>query len=225
MSASRIADMPLDEQPRERLTRHGVATLSDSELMALVIASGSRGRSALDVARGIVGDGLPSLARREWSAYTRASGVGKTTAAKIVAAFELGRRAAGRELATTDPVRQTEPLARSLLARYSHHVQERLGAVYLDGRHRIIREREIYVGTLNSANVSTRDVLRYAFDDHAAGIIVFHNHPSGDPEPSAQDLAFTCTLVAAGKVLGIDVIDHLILGSNRYVSLKQRGMM
>jgi DNA repair protein RadC len=97
--------------------------------------------------------------------------------------------------------------------------------VYLDAKNRIIREREIYVGTVNSASVSTRDVLRHALDDHASGVIVFHNHPSGDPAPSAEDLLFTRKLVEAGKVLGVDILDHLVLGMNRYISLKQRGVM
>lgn len=118
-----------------------------------------------------------------------------------------------------------DTLAKALIATYGHHVQERLGAIYLDAKHRVSRQRELYVGTLNSAIVGTRDVLRYALDDHAASIIVFHNHPSADPTPSTEDLVFTRKLVDAGKLLGIDVVDHLIVGAGRYVSLKQRGMM
>ena len=119
-----------------------------------------------------------------------------------------------------DPVRDPTMLARSLVARYGHHVQERVGAVYLDAKSRVIREREIYIGTLNSTTVSTRDILRHAINDHAAALIVFHNHPSGDPSPSGEDLVFTKQLVDAGKLLSIDFLDHLILGINRYVSLK-----
>lgn len=141
-----------------------------------------------------------------------------------MARLELNRRLAA-VTDDRDPVRDPEALARSLLARYAHHVQERVGAVYLDAKNRVIREREIYIGTLNSAMVSTRDILRFALDDHAAGLIVFHNHPSGDPAPSAEDLLFTRKLVEAGKVLGVDVLDHLILGANRFVSLKQRGQL
>lgn len=225
MTTTRIRDLPLDEHPRERLARHGAATLSDRELLALVLSSGSRGRSALDIARSLVADGLSALARREWRTYAQITGVGEANAAKLAAAFELGRRATARESPINDPVLDPDALARSLMARYAHHVQERLGAVYLDTRHRVLREREIYVGTVNSATVSTRDVLRHALDDHAAGVIVFHNHPSGDPAPSADDLVFTRKLVDAGKVLAIDIVDHLILGSNRYVSLQQRGML
>lgn len=221
----RIADMPLDEQPRNRLARHGVETLSDAELVALILSAGGRSHNALEVARAVLSDGLTALARRDWQAYARFSGVGEANASKIAAAFELGRRATARDLPLSDPIRDPEILARSLIARYSHQVQERLGAINLDAKHRIIREREIYVGTLNSAAVSTRDVLRHALDDHAASIVVFHNHPSGDPAPSSEDLLFTRKLVEAGKIFGIDVLDHLILGAGRFVSLRQRGVI
>lgn len=220
----RIADLPLDEQPRQRLARHGAGTLSDAELVSVVL-SASRCRNTLETARAVLSDGLLALARRDWRTYTRVTGVGEANAAKIAAAFELGRRATARDLPIADPVRDPESLARSLIARYAHHVQERLGAIYLDAKNRIIREREIYIGTVNSATVATRDVFRHALDDHAAAVIVFHNHPSGSPEPSGEDLLFTRKLVDAGKVLSIDVLDHLILGANRFVSLQQRGAM
>lgn len=221
---SRIADMPLDEQPRQRLARHGVETLSDAELVFVVLTA-SRGRNTLEVARSVLSDGLLALTRRDWRTYARVTGIGEANASKIAASFELGRRSVIRDTPMDDPVRDPETLARTLIVRYGHHVQERLGAIYLDSKHRIIREREIYVGTVNSATVSTRDVLRFALDDHAASVIVFHNHPSGDPAPSAEDLLFTRKLEEAGKVLGVDVVDHLILGANRFVSLKQRGMI
>lgn len=220
----RIADLPLDEQPRERLARHGVSVLSDAELVSVVL-SASRGRSTLDTARAVLSDGLLALARRDWRTYARITGIGDGNAAKIAAAFELGRRATSRDTVAGDPVRDPDSVARTLVVKYAHHVQERLGAIYLDAKNRIIREREIYVGTINSATVSTRDVLRHALDDHASGVIIFHSHPSGDPSPSGEDLVFTKRLIDAGKMLGIDVLDHLILGANRYVSLKQRGAM
>ena len=175
---SRIADLPLDEQPRERLARHGVETLSDAELVCVVL-SASRGPNTLDIARSVLSDGLLALARRDWRTYARVTGIGKGYAAKIAASFELGRRTVIRDAPIDDPVRDPATLARSLAARYGHHVQERLGAVYLDARNRILREREIYVGTLNCATVATRDVLRHALDDHAAGVIIFHNHQTG----------------------------------------------
>lgn len=221
---TRISELLPDEQPRERLTRHGAETLSDAELVSVVL-SASRGRSTLDTARVVLSDGLLALARRDWRTYARVTGIGEGNAAKIAAAFELGRRALIRDTATSAPVTDAETIGRQLVARYAHHVQERLGAVYLDSRNRVLREREIYVGTINSATVSTRDVLRYALEEHAASLIVFHNHPSGDPSPSSDDLLFTRKLVEAGKALGVDVLDHLIVAAGRYVSLTQRGAL
>lgn len=222
---TRIRDLPLDEQPRERLARHGVTTLSDAELLSVVLSSTPHTTNTLEIARAALADGLTALTRRDWRGYAEIAGIGAANASRITAALELGRRASSLELPLDEPVCGASEIARSLLPRYAHHVQERLGAVYLNAKHRIMREREIYVGTLNSAIVSTRDVMRTALHEHAAALIVFHNHPSGDPAPSADDLLFTRKLVDAGKALGIDVLDHLVLGMGRYVSLKERGMM
>lgn len=224
MSEMTIADLPMEERPRERLLHLGPQSLSDTELVAVLIGSGTRGRSALSLARDLLREGLSDLSRREWNGNPLAAGIGDAKSARLVAAFEIGRRLAARLEPQSDPVRQPELLARSLIARYSHHVQERLGAVYLDAKNRVIRERVIYVGTLNATTVSTRDIFRFAILDHAASIVVFHNHPSGDPAPSAEDLAFTRAVVDAGRLMGVNVLDHLILGHNRYVSLRSRGM-
>jgi DNA repair protein RadC len=204
------------ETPLDRLARAGIEALSDAELVSLLIDADAPKTSML------LRDGLPAFARASWSGTKQP--VTRRQAGRIVASLELNRRLA---VVTDDrePVSDPAVLARSLLGRYAHHVQERLGAVYLDSRNRVLREREIYIGTLNSAMVSTRDVLRFALYDHAASLILFHNQPSGDPAPSAEDLLFTTKLVEAGKILGVDVLDHLILGANRFVSLKQRGMM
>lgn len=204
------------ETPLDRLSRAGIEALSDAELVSLLMDR------TVPQSRMLLRDGLPAFARASWSGTKQS--VTRRQAARIVASLELNRRLAA-VADDRDPVRDPEALARSLVARYAHHVQERVGAVYLDAKNRVIREREIYIGTLNSAMVSTRDVLRFALDDHAASLIVFHNHPSGCPEPSGEDLLFTGKLVEAGKVLGVEILDHLILGTNRFVSLKQRGVM
>jgi DNA repair protein RadC len=220
-----IADMPVDERPRERMARGGAIALSDSELVALLIEPGRRGKSSLDIAREVVAEGLIAIARREWIPGKPVGSLGASRVARIGAALELGRRIAALSATGGEPVRDPAALAPRLIARYAHNVQETFGAIFLDARNRIISEREIFIGTLNSATVSPRDVFRLALQDHAAAVIVFHNHPSGDPSPSPQDLVFTRKLVASGETLGVDVLDHIIVAASGFVSFKQRGLM
>ncbi len=220
-----IAELPPDERPRERLFRHGPQTLSDAELVALLLGSGTAGASAIDLARELLGDGLARMSRRDWSLAKRERGVGDAKAARLAAAFELGRRLAAHSDGDRDPVRDPLGLARGLVSRYGHYAQERLGAVFLDAKSRPIREREIYVGTVNSTTVSTRDILRLALAEGAVSVVIFHNHPSGDPAPSSEDILFTRQMVDAGNLLGVEVVDHLIIGMNKFVSLKQRGVI
>lgn len=204
------------ETPLDRLYRAGVEALSDAELVSLLIDRGVSDATTL------VRDGLPAFARTPWTSSRPR--VTRRQAGRLLASLELSRRIAG-VVDERQPITDATMLARPLMVRYAHQVQEHLGAVYLDSKHRVIREREIYVGTLNFATVSTRDVLRFALEDHAASLVVYHNHPSGDPEPSMDDLVFTRKLVDAGKLLNIDVLDHLILGVGRFVSLKGRGVI
>lgn len=222
---SSIADLPVEERPRERMARGGAVALSDAELVALLIEPGRKGKSSLDIAREIVADGLLALARREWIPGNAVGSLGASRVARIGAALELGRRIAACSATSSEPIREPEIVARSLMANYGCRVQETFGGIYLDARHRIISEREIFVGTLTSASVSPRDVFRFALNDHAAAVIVFHNHPSGDPSPSPQDLAFTAKLTAIGQPLGVEVLDHLIVTSSTFVSLKQRNLL
>ncbi|HUR80956.1 MAG TPA: DNA repair protein RadC [Thermoanaerobaculia bacterium] len=220
-----IADMPIDERPRERMARGGAVALSDAELIALLIAPGWTGRSSIDMARELVADGLLAVARREWIPRKPAGSLGPTRVARIGAALELGRRIAASTAISSDPVHDPASVAQRLIAAYGHRVQETFGAIYLDSRDRIVSEREIYVGTLTSAAVSARDVFRLALHDHAASVIVFHNHPSGDPSPSAQDVAFTSELSSVGMALDVDVLDHLIVARSGFISFRQRGLM
>jgi DNA repair protein RadC len=220
-----IADLPVDERPRERMARGGAAALSDAELLALLIEPGRRGKSSLDIARELVADGLLALARRDWIPGRPVGSLGASRVARVGAALELGRRIAARSALSTEPVHDPALVAQRLIARYAHAVQERLGGVYLDTRNRIVSEREIFAGSLGTAAVSPRDVFRYALEDHAASVIIFHNHPSGDPSPSAEDMLFTRKLVEAGKVMDVDVVDHIIVAASGYVSMKQRNLM
>jgi DNA repair protein RadC len=220
-----IADLPVDERPRERMARGGAVALSDAELIALLIEPGRRGKSSLDIGRELVAGGLLALARREWIPGKPVGSLGSGRVARIGAALELGRRIAAQSTTSSEPVRDAAMVSRRLIAAYGHRVQETFGGIFLDARHRIISEREIFVGTLKSATVSPRDVFRFALSDHAASVILFHNHPSGDPSPSAQDLSFTTKLVGIGEALGVEVLDHLIVTTNSFLSFKERALL
>lgn len=220
-----IHDLPVDERPRERMARGGAAALADAELVALLIEPGRRGKSSLDIARELVADGLIALARREWIPGKPVGSLGASRVARIGSALELGRRIAALSVTSEEPVRDPSAVAARLIASYGHRVQETFGALFLDARHRILTEREIFVGTLTRASVSPRDVFRFALADHAAAVILFHNHPSGDPSPSPQDLAFTETIATIGQSLGVDVLDHLVVTTNSFASFKRLGML
>ena len=220
-----IAEMPVDERPRERMMRGGAVALSDAELIALLVEPGNRGKSSIDIAREVVADGLLALARREWIPGRAVGSLGAGRVARIGAALELGRRIAALSTTSSEPLRDPAAVAPRLIAAYAYRPQETLGGIYLDARNRIVSEREIYVGTVSGATVSARDVFRHALNDHAVAVIVFHNHPSGDPSPSPQDVTFTATLADVGAALGVKVLDHLVVGTSSFVSLRQQGLM
>lgn len=207
-----------DERPAVRLRHHGAHTLSDSELIALLTRKRVASEEDLHAARALLRDGLASLVHRVLSG---AAEIPHDDAMRLAAAIELGRRA----LAPPPPraLYSLESAGRRLAARYAGEVQERLGALLLDARGRIIAEREVFVGTLHTALVSTRDVLRLALSQHAKGVVVFHNHPSGDTQPSDQDVAYTRRLASAAELLDIELVDHLVLAGDRHVSMKHRG--
>lgn len=219
-----ISDLPVDDRPRERLLNHGPETLSDAELLAILLGSGTRGKNAIQLARELLIEGMATLRRRELSHLSQTRGVGLAKAARIAAAFELSRRLAAQEQEQT-PYFDADALGRALIAGYAHHQQERLGVVLLDSRHRIVRQRDVFVGTINQALVSTRDIVRCALETNASAVVLYHNHPSGDPAPSADDLLFTRKMQEALKLVDLDLVDHLIIGSSRFYSMKQRGQI
>ncbi len=219
-----IRDMDLLERPRERLLANGSAALADSELVAILLRTGGAGRSAVALARELLREmgGLPGLVGIGADAVRR-PGLGDAKAAAVLAAVEIARRLARAEIPDRLPLSRPEAVARYLAMRYGNRGQEVFGVLFLDSRSRLLAELEIFRGTLQRASVEPRQIFKEALLRNAASLIVFHNHPSGDPSPSAEDLAFTRRLVASGEVVGVRLLDHLILGgSGAWVSLRSR---
>lgn len=220
-----IRDLPCSERPRERLLTHGARALSDAELLALLLRSGRRGSSALDLGREVAVrcGGLAGLVGIEPEALLRA-GLGPAKAASVLAAVELGVRLSRSELPERPCLERPAAAARYLVLRYGVRDQEVMGALYLDRRQRLLAERELYRGTLSRAAAEPRAILKAGLLTGAAGVLLFHTHPSGDPSPSAEDLAFTRRLAEAAEVVGIPLVDHLVLGgTERWISLRERG--
>ncbi len=215
------------DRPREKLARAGVASLGDNELVALLLGSGMRGRSALLVADDVLQmvGGLRGLGRAGPDELRRVAGVGASRAARLLAALEVGRRAVTREAGERPQLLSSVAIGRYLLPLYGGHREERFGAVMLDTRCRLIRSEIVSVGTLDASIAHPRDIFRAATMASASAIVLFHNHPSGDPTPSRDDVALTRRLVAAGTVMGIDVVDHLILGDGCWFSFRDAGLL
>jgi DNA repair protein RadC len=222
-----MKELSPSDRPREKLLEHGASALGDNELVALVLGSGCRDRDALAVANELLEahGGLRGLARSTADDLGRAPGVGRAKAAQMLAAIELGRRTLTR--APRDRVQLLTPreTAEFLMPGFGGRAVERFGLVLLDTKYRVIRTALVAVGTLNSSVVQPRDVFREAAVGSAAAIVVFHNHPSGDPSPSPDDVDLTRRLAAAGVLMGIDLVDHIILGDARYCSFKELGKL
>ena len=213
------------DRPREKLERLGPSALGDNELLALVLGSGSRADGALALANRLLEHvgGLHGLTRAGSGDLQQIDGIGRARTAQVVAAVELGRRTlvrGGRERPRLSSPRE---LAGHLLPEYGSRAVEQFGIVMLDTKHRVIRTRVIAVGSLDTTVVHPREVFREATAAAASSIVLFHNHPSGDPTPSPDDLVLTARMIRAGEIMGIDVIDHLILADQRYYSLLESG--
>lgn len=218
-----IRDLPPDDRPRERMYMHGAVTLSDAELLAVILGSGSRGQNAIELARQLLSGGIRNLRHRELAQLVDVRGLGLAKAARIGAVFEFARRIASEQPEDPPPFDVTT-IGRKLVESYGHQRQERLGAVFLDARHRIRKQSEIYVGTINNALVSTRDIIRITLNEVATAVVVYHNHPSGDPTPSKDDVAFTKKLQESLATCDIELLDHLVIGAHRFQSMKRQEM-
>ena len=220
-----MKDVAPHDRPREKLERLGPSALGDNELLALVIGSGGRTRDALELANAVLAKarGLHGLPRLDPPTLRQVAGIGRAKAAQVLAAVELGRRTLVRVPAQRVRLNNPRDLAAYLIPQYGARPVEHFGIVMLDTKHRMIRIAIVAVGTLDTTVVHPREVFREATAACAAAIVLFHNHPSGDPVPSPEDVALTERLAEAGAIMGIDVVDHLILSDHQYFSMMEAG--
>jgi DNA repair protein RadC len=218
-----MREWPEAIRPRERLVRDGPVALSDAQLLGLVIGSGTVRRSALALAELILHavGGTGGLARSD-RARLAGAGLGSATAARVVAAIELGRRALAAER-DGEILDSPSAAARALAPHLAHRDREALVVALLTRKQRLIAVTPVYEGNVAGTSVRIGELFTEALRRNAAGIVLGHNHPSGDPEPSADDLRTTRDAVAAGRLLGVSVVDHVIIGAGRHVSLRERG--
>ena len=221
-----IRDLPVDLRPRERMLYAGASALHDAELLAIILRVGVQGQSAVRLGEQLLVDfgGLAGIAQASFEELCAKRGIGESKAAQLKAALELGRRLVAVSPQSRPQVRSPADVANLLMLEMSLLEQEHLRAVLLDTKNVVIRVVNVYTGNLNTAVVRVGEVFREAIRANCASIIVVHNHPSGDPTPSPEDVRVTEQLVEAGRLLDIDVLDHLVIGRNRYVSLKERGL-
>lgn len=226
-AGGRIRDWPEGERPRERLLRSGAAALGDAELLAILVGSGGGGQTAVDVGRRLVAlggrEGVAGLCRLTADDLAALPGIGAAKAAALLAAMELGRRVAAGTPALPPRCRGPEDIAPGLMAEMAPLDREQFRVLLLDAKHGLIGSEVIAVGGLDHVPADPREVFKPAIRRSAAAVIVAHNHPSGDPEPSPQDMALTERLAEAGRVLGVPLLDHLVVGRGRYVSIASRG--
>jgi len=220
-----VGDLPRVDRPREKLIQKGSSALNDAELLAVIIGRGTRGIGVLEIAREILNScGSTGLSSISLSDLETIRGVGIAKACQVLACVELGRRAFCADDGLSALVKQPEDAA-ALARELSTARKEHFCTLYLDTRNRLIKKETISIGTLNASLVHPREVFQPAVECSAASVILIHNHPSGDAEPSREDLLLTKRLVAAGEIMGIEVLDHIIVARRSFVSLKERKLM
>jgi DNA repair protein RadC len=223
-----VCTLPDSDWPRERLWALGPAALTSAELLAILLGTGGGGHDVLELGRRLLevsGGSFRRLAQRPSAELLRTPGIGPSKAARLIAAFEVGARAAREERPPVPRIREPEDVLRLFGSRLRDLQVEEFHMLALDSQSQVLREVLITRGLLNSSLVHPREVFRAAIAEAAAGIIVVHNHPSGDPTPSAEDRAATKQLVSAGRLLDVPLYDHVIIAGDRFVSFASAGLL
>jgi len=221
-----IRELPAQERPRERLKKYGAASLSNAELLAIILRTGAASESVLNLSAKLLArfGGLSGLAKAGFGELCMERGLAEAKAAQLKAALELGRRLLSTQPEERMVVRSPEDVANLLQAEMSLLEQEELRLVLLDTKNQVLAISQLYKGSVNTSLIKVSELFREAVRENCPALVVVHNHPSGDPTPSPEDIKITEQIVKAGKLLDIEVLDHLIIGHQRYVSLKERGL-
>ena len=227
--AAMVRDLPEDERPREKLLASGAASLSDVELLAILLRTGTRTQSVLHVAEEVLAKyrdrGLVSVVHMAPAELAEVKGIGQAKAATILAAVELGRRLASKAAEKFETIHGPEDVAAYAMPHFRYELREHFAVMLLDTKNHVLGMPTVSVGSLSASIVHPREVFRVAIQQAAASIILLHNHPSGDPSPSQEDIAVTEQLIKVGKIMDIPVLDHIIIGDNKFISLKEQGMV
>jgi len=222
----RIADLHESERPRERLENLGPQALSNAELIAILLRVGVSGENAVDVGQRLLTKfrGLSGLHRAPFAELKEQHGIGEAKASQIKAAIELGRRLNSESPEERPSINSPADAADMVRYEMSALEQEHLRVILLDRRNRVLEIVEMYKGSVNSSQIRVGEVFKEAVRKNASAIVVVHNHPSGDPTPSPDDVAVTRAIVQSGKLLDIEVLDHLVIGEGKWISMKERGL-
>ena len=225
--SSAVRELPAEDRPRERLARLGPEALRDAELIAMIIRSGTREMGAVALAERVLQhfDGLRGLARASVEEIQQVKGMGTVKALEIKAAIEIGKRLAVHTAERRTRIRDASDVADMLMVRMKDYETEEFKALLMNTKNEVIKLADISSGGLDAAPAMPRDVFRQAVRDGAHAVIVCHNHPSGDPEPSRDDIALTKRLAESAQLLGIRFLDHIVFGDGRYISLKERNLI
>ncbi|QSQ09528.1 hypothetical protein H0A61_01899 [Koleobacter methoxysyntrophicus] len=225
-----IKDLPEGERPRERLLKYGAENLTDAELLAIIIRTGSRSETAINLSqRLLLGEkgvnGLRFLVEASIEELSKIKGIGLAKAAQIKAAIEIGKRLASLSQSERPVIKCPGDVRNLLMEEMRYLDKEYFKIILLNIKNQVIHVEDVSVGSLNSSIVHPREIFKIAIRRSSAALILVHNHPSGDPTPSGEDVEITRRLVESGKLLGIDVLDHIIIGDGRYTSLKEKGLI
>jgi DNA repair protein RadC len=221
-----IKELPPDERPREKLRLRGETALTTAELLAIILNTGVRGETVIDVANRLLVEhgGLPGLVRADYEDLRRTRGLGEAKASRLKAVLELARRLSASQPQDRPQIRAPEDVYLMLGSEMARLEQEQLRVMLLDTKNRVTRVVTVYQGSVNAAQVRVAELFRDAVRTNAPAVVLVHNHPSGDPEPSRADAAITRQAVQAGELLGIDVVDHIVIGDGDFASLRRAGM-